>query len=116
MSVFRILASCASLSPLVNQCIKKKAPNGQDVAPPNIPRSFHPITAHELDMIKNEPIRVVGKKFLANDMPGQYQIVGAGEMVKKGTYYQPPMEGFVDFIEMRFRELRELLQNCLVVD
>jgi hypothetical protein len=93
-----------------------KALNGQDVAPSNIPCSFHPITAHELDMIKNEPLRVVGKTFVAKGAPGPYQIVSAGEMVEKGTYYQIQMEGCVDSIEMRFHELQELLQNCVVAD
>jgi hypothetical protein len=43
----------------------KKAINGQDVVPSNIPRYFHLITAHKLDMIKNEPLHVIGKKFVA---------------------------------------------------
>lgn len=95
---------------------KKKALNGRDVAPSNIPSSSHPITPQELDMIQNEPLRVVGKKFIAMEAPETYQIVGAGEMIEKGTYYQLRMEGCVDFIEMRFHELQELLQNCFVVD
>jgi hypothetical protein len=93
--------------------------HAEDAIPPDLPCSSHPITVDELSTINKEPFRIVGKKFGIAGPDGEewlLQIVGAAETIGRGRYFQVLMEGCVDCVEMSPLELREWLENSVVVD